>query len=144
VRYDGADAAKPAPGVIDGIAACDAVVVCPSNPVVSIGPILAVSGVREAVRARRAVAVGISPIVGGAPVSGMADKVMPAVGIEVSALGVAAHYRDLLSAWVVDRVDVASVGEVEAIGLRCAATDTMMVDDEVAESVARTALELVT
>src|SRR4029079_6242119 len=49
VRYEGADAATPAPGVLEAIAAADVVVVCPSNPVVSIGPILAVPGVRDAV-----------------------------------------------------------------------------------------------
>ncbi len=46
--------------------------------------------------------VGVSGIVGGGPVAGMADKLMPAVGIEVTAAGVAEHYRDVLSAWVVD------------------------------------------
>jgi hypothetical protein len=68
---------------------------------------------------------------------------MPAVGIEVSAVGVARHHAALLSAFVIDDVDAASRGDVEALGLRCAATDTIMVDDERALSVARTALELV-
>jgi LPPG:FO 2-phospho-L-lactate transferase len=72
----------------------------------------------------------------------MADKLMPAVGIEVSATGVAAHYADLLSAWVIDDVDAASRGAVEALGLRCAVTDTIMVDDDRAVAVARAALEL--
>jgi LPPG:FO 2-phospho-L-lactate transferase len=143
VRYDGVDTAEPAPGVLEAIAAADVVVVCPSNPVVSIGPIMAVPGVREGVAARKEVVVGVSPIVGGAPVAGMADKLMPAAGIEVSAVGVARHHAALLSAFVIDDVDAASQGDVEALGLRCAATDTIMVDDERAGSVARTALELV-
>jgi LPPG:FO 2-phospho-L-lactate transferase len=87
-------------------------------------------------------AVGVSGIVGGAPVAGMADKLMPAVGIDVSALGVAQHYRPLLSAWLVDDADAASVPLVEELGLRCRATDTIMVDDDRAEKVARAALEL--
>jgi LPPG:FO 2-phospho-L-lactate transferase len=143
VRYLGTEAASPAPGVLEAIASADVVVLCPSNPVVSIGPILAVPGVRAAVAARRAAAVGVSGIVGGAPVAGMADKLMPAVGIDVSATGVAASYRDLLAAWLVDDVDAAAVPEVEELGMRCAATDTIMVDDERAEAVARAALELV-
>jgi LPPG:FO 2-phospho-L-lactate transferase len=73
----------------------------------------------------------------------MADKLMPAVGIEVSAAGVARHHAELLSAFVIDDVDAASRGPVEALGLRCAVTDTIMVDDERAAAVARTALELV-
>jgi LPPG:FO 2-phospho-L-lactate transferase len=143
VHYDGADTAEPAPGVLEAIATADVVVLCPSNPVVSIAPIIAVPGVRDAVAARREVAVGVSPIVGGAPVAGMADKLMPAVGIEVSAAGVARHHAELLSAFVIDDVDAASRGPVEALGLRCAVTDTIMVDDERAAAVARTALELV-
>jgi LPPG:FO 2-phospho-L-lactate transferase len=142
VRYDGAERARPAPGVLDAIAAAGAVVLCPSNPVVSIGPILAVPGIREAVGARRDVVAGVSPIVGGAPVTGMADRLMPAVGIEVSAVGVADRYRDLLAAWLVDDADAASVPAVEALGILCAATDTIMTDDDRAEAVARAALGL--
>ena len=53
VRYEGADTARPAPGVLDAIANADAIVLCPSNPVISIGPILAVPGIRDALAARR-------------------------------------------------------------------------------------------
>ncbi len=54
--------------------------------------------------ARRPVVAGVSGIVGGAPVSGMADRLMPAVGLEVTAAGAAAAYADLLGAWVLDEV----------------------------------------
>jgi LPPG:FO 2-phospho-L-lactate transferase len=143
VRYEGAAMAAPAPGVIEALGAADVVVLCPSNPVVSIAPILAVPGIRAAVAEQRATAVGVSPIVGGAPVAGMADKLMPAVGIDVSAVGVATHYRDLVSAWMIDEVDAALRAAVEALDLRCGVTDTIMRDDDRAASVARTALELV-
>lgn len=142
VRYEGAAVARPAPGVLAAIADADAVVFCPSNPVVSIGPVLAVPGIREAVIARRDRTVGVSGIVGGSPVAGMADKLMPAVGIEVSAAGVAAHYADLLSAWLVDDVDASLLPRISALGLRTAATDTIMTDDARAEAVARAALDL--
>jgi LPPG:FO 2-phospho-L-lactate transferase len=144
IRYDGASESAPAPGVLTSIAEADAVVICPSNPVVSIGPILSIPGLRDAVAARRAAAVGISGIVGGGPVSGMADKLMPAAGIEVTAAGVAEHYRELVSAWLLDDVDRDLVPRVESLGIRCAATDTIMVDDDRAEAVARAALALLT
>src|SRR5690606_6500897 len=38
----GIEDARPAPGVVEAIAAADVVLVAPSNPVVSIGPILSV------------------------------------------------------------------------------------------------------
>jgi LPPG:FO 2-phospho-L-lactate transferase len=142
VRYAGAAEATPGPGVLEAIVSADAVVLCPSNPVVSIGPILAVPGIREAIAARRDRAVGVSGIVGDGPVAGMADRLMPAVGIEVSAAGVAERYASLLAAWLIDRVDAALVPRIEALGLRCRAVDTIMRDDDRAEAVARAALEL--
>ena len=48
VRFDGADHARPAPGVLEALRTADAIVICPSNPVISIGPILAVPGIRDA------------------------------------------------------------------------------------------------
>ncbi|MGH2678703.1 MAG: 2-phospho-L-lactate transferase, partial [Actinomycetota bacterium] len=82
VRLEGVDRARPAPGAEEAIRDADVVVICPSNPVVSVGPILAVPGLRAAVEARRDVVVGVSPIVRGAPVAGMADRLMPAAGLE--------------------------------------------------------------
>jgi len=143
VRYEGAERSRPAPGVLEALADADAVVLCPSNPVVSIGPILAVPAVRDAVAARRTATAGVSGIVGGAPVAGMADRLMPAVGLEVSAAGAAHAYEGLLGGWVIDEADRDLVPRVEAMGVRVAVTDTIMVDDDAAERVARAALELV-
>ena len=139
IRFEGVRAASPAPGVMDAIAGADAVVICPSNPVVSVGPILALAGLREAVAARPV--VGISPIVGGRPLAGMADRLMPVVGLEVSAVGAAMSYDDLLDAWVIDEADARLAERVrDEVGARVAVTDTVMRDDEVAERLARTAL----
>jgi LPPG:FO 2-phospho-L-lactate transferase len=143
VRFAGADTARPAPGVLEAIRAAEAIVVAPSNPVVSIAPILAVPGVRTALSASVAPVVGVSPIVGGTVVRGMAHRLLPAVGAEVSAAGVAAHYGDLLDGWVVDDRDADAVPHVEAAGIRCVATDTLMDDPDVAAALARTCLELV-
>jgi LPPG:FO 2-phospho-L-lactate transferase len=142
VRYAGAAEARPAPGALEAIAAADAVVFPPSNPVASIGPILAVPGLREAVAARRPEAVGVSGIVGGAPLAGMADRLLPVAGVEVSAAGVAGMFRDLLSGWVIDGADEGLRDRIEAMGMRVAVTDTVMTGDEAAEHVARTALSL--
>lgn len=143
VRYEGAPGATPAPGVLEAIEAADAIVICPSNPAVSIMPILAVPGLREALAARRAKVVGISPIVAGAPLAGMADKLMPPVGLEVSAAGAAEAYRGLLAAWVIDERDRDLAAKIEEReGVRVGVTDTIMSDDGAAERLARFALEL--
>jgi LPPG:FO 2-phospho-L-lactate transferase len=143
VRYEGAATARPGPAVLEAIARADVVLVCPSNPVASIGPILALPGVRAAVERRRDRVVGISGIVGGAPLAGMADKLMPAAGVEVTAAGAADCYRGVLGAWVIDETDRALAGRIETTGVHVGVTDTIMTDDATAEALARFALGLV-
>ncbi|MDH6124080.1 2-phospho-L-lactate transferase [Kitasatospora sp. GP82] len=139
----GADTAKPAPGVLDAIAAADVILFPPSNPVVSIGTILAVPGIRAAVASAAAPVVGLSPIIGGAPVRGMADKVLTAVGVETTAEAVARHYgSDLIDGWLVDSADAAAVEAVEAAGITCRAIPLLMTDVEATAAMARAALEL--
>jgi LPPG:FO 2-phospho-L-lactate transferase len=142
-RFEGVEDARPGPGVLAAIETADVVVICPSNPVVSVGPILAVPGVRDAVAARRDRVVGISPIVGGAPLAGMADRLMPVAGLEVTALGAARSYGDLLAAWVVDGADAELSDRIAGeLGVRVGTTDTIMRDDPTSEALARFALGL--
>ena len=143
VRYEGAASARPGPGVLDAIADADAVVICPSNPVASIGPILAVPGVRRAVELRRDRVVGISGIVRGAPLAGMADRLMPVAGVEVTAAGAAEFYRGLLGAWVIDEADRSLAARIESSGIRVAVTDTIMTDDAAAGALARVTLDAI-
>ncbi|WP_345635485.1 2-phospho-L-lactate transferase [Rugosimonospora acidiphila] len=108
--FVGADVAKPAPGVLDALAAADVVLVAPSNPVVSIAPILAVAGLRDALVAGTAPVIGFSPIIGGSPVRGMADKCLAAVNVPVTAAGVGGLYGarstgGILDGWLVDASD---------------------------------------
>jgi LPPG:FO 2-phospho-L-lactate transferase len=125
IRFDGVARARPAPGVLEALASCDAVVVCPSNPVISIGPILAVPGIREALRSvPRCVAV--TPIVAGAALKGPAAEMLRASGVAVSAAGVAGLYADFCSVMVVDRRDASVAAEVEALGLQAVVAETVM------------------
>jgi len=142
IRYDGAEEAVPTEGVLSCIARADVILICPSNPIASIFPILAVPGIREALETSRDRVVGVSPIVGGAPVRGMADKLMPAAGYRVTAAEAARCYEGLLSGWVIDEQDRDLAPQIEATGLRVAVTDTMMVNDEASERIARIALDL--
>jgi LPPG:FO 2-phospho-L-lactate transferase len=129
--------------VLEAIGAADTIVVCPSNPVISIGPILAVPGVRDALVARRDRVVGVSPIIDGRPVRGPADRLMSALGIEVSCVGVARAYRDFCSALVIDAQDAHLAPEVEALWVRAVVADTVMRDARVAAALARHTLAAV-
>jgi LPPG:FO 2-phospho-L-lactate transferase len=138
----GAPAARPAPGVLEAIAAADLIVFPPSNPVVSIGTILQVPGIRDALIGARAPVIGVSPIIGGAPVRGMADACLAAIGVATTARAVAEHYgSELLDGWLVDDIDAGSlVPPLDGIAVR--SRPLLMVDLEATASIARGVLDL--
>ncbi|MBX5491347.1 MAG: 2-phospho-L-lactate transferase [Chloroflexi bacterium] len=140
VRFRGIEEARPAPGVLEALAAADGIILAPSNPVVSLGPILAVPGVRAALQATRAPIVGISPIVGGATIKGPADQMLRGLGHEVSPVGVARLFADCLSAFIVDRIDAALAPAVAALGVRPVIADTIMRGPAEKAALARVAL----
>jgi LPPG:FO 2-phospho-L-lactate transferase len=137
----GAAEARPAPGVLEAIAAADFVLLPPSNPVVSVGVILAVPGIAEAVMAKTV--VGVSPIIGGAPVRGMADACLAAIGVQTSAIAVAAHYGPaLLAGWLVDDQDKEAVDAPELSGIAVRARPLLMTDVTAAAEIAGAAIDL--
>jgi LPPG:FO 2-phospho-L-lactate transferase len=141
VRFDGASSARPAPGVLEALAEASRIVIAPSNPVVSIGPVLAVPGVRDALARRRSDVVAVSPIVAGAALKGPADRLMADLGLEPSVVGVARAYAEVAGTLVVDRADAALAGAVEAEGLRCVVTDTIMRGPDEAAALARVVID---
>ena len=126
VEFPGANAAKPAAGVLDAIKNAELIVVCPSNPVVSIGTILLVKGVREALRQTNAQVVAISPIIAGAPVKGPADKLLRGLGLEVSAFSVAKLYADFLDTFIIDTADASEKNRIRQLGMKVKVTNTIM------------------
>jgi len=126
IELRGIARAHPLPAAIAAIRACAAAILAPSNPFVSIGPILALRRMRAALRSVRARVAAISPIVGGKTIKGPADKMMRGLGHEVSPLGVAKLYRDIASVFVLDRVDWRYVAQIEKLGMRAVAADTIM------------------
>ncbi|WP_432870121.1 2-phospho-L-lactate transferase [Microbispora rosea] len=133
----GADEARPAPGVLDAIAAADVVVLPPSNPVVSIGTILQIPGIRAALEDKTV--VGVSPIIGGAPVRGMADACLTAIGVETSAQAVLELYGSaLLDGWLVAEEDKG----VALDGVVVEARPLLMSDPEATRDIAAAALAL--
>jgi LPPG:FO 2-phospho-L-lactate transferase len=131
VRYEGADEAAPAPGVLEAIDAAELVVIAPSNPFVSILPILAVPGIREAVAAKRVAA--ISPLVGGRSFRGPLPEMLVSLGHDASSAGVAELYADLVDVFLVAPGDAGPPG--------AATCDIDMVAPERREEVGRKLLE---
>lgn len=128
VRFAGAADASPAPTVLESIVDARRVVIAPSNPIVSIDPVLSVPGVRDAIVDRRADTVAVSPIVGGDALKGPAARMLRELGHETSVVGIARLYAPLAATLVVDEVDADAADAVEAEGMRCVVTDTIMRD----------------
>jgi LPPG:FO 2-phospho-L-lactate transferase len=136
IRFDGAESARPAPGVLEAIAAAEVVVIAPSNPFISIDPILAVPGIRAAVAARRDRVVAVSPIVAGRALRGPAAGMLATLGHETSVVGVAELYRSLAGTLVIDDSDAPSAPRVERLGLRARVTATVMANLDASRALA--------
>ncbi len=136
IRFEGAEQAKPALGVVEALAAADMILLAPSNPWLSIDPLLAVPGLYRALKDRRAPLIAVSPLVGGKAVKGPTAKLMGELGLQVTNQSIADHYGDLLDGMVVHEGDAAS-GNL-AIGV----TDTLMKQAEDRRRVALAAMDL--
>ena len=146
VRFDGAEAALPAPGAAEAIAEAEILVLAPSNPVVSLGPPLAINGIRSAIADRIAQGqpvVAISPLIAGQALKGPADRLLAEMGGEASSAGIARWYEGLIDTLVIDEADAADKAAVEACGVRCVVTQTVMDTPEISRSLAQTVLGLV-
>jgi len=140
VRFEGIDAARPAPGVLEAIAGAEALFIAPSNPIASIGPILAVPGVREAMLAAKVPRIAISPIVGGASLQPPAGEMLAGLGYRVDATGVARVYAGLIDSLVIDESDVGLMAGVAAAGARAIIAPSVMRDDASRRALALAAL----
>jgi LPPG:FO 2-phospho-L-lactate transferase len=129
VRFEGEEVARPAPGVVDALAAAELIVIAPSNPFISIWPILAVSEIRSILEQRPCPCVAVSPIVGGRALRGPADRMLERLAGGTSPGRVATCYQGLVDVLVIDEADAAGAAEVEAQGVRCVVGQTVMRDD---------------
>ncbi|MFW6598651.1 2-phospho-L-lactate transferase [Propionibacteriaceae bacterium Y2011] len=152
----GIEQARPTQAVRDAVSDADVILVAPSNPVVSIGPILAVPGMREDLTSAAAPVIGFSGIIGNRPVLGMADKLIPTLGIDCTAEAVGRHYgfvddtsftddtgdrAGLLDGWLVDQADADAAARLVAEGLPTLATPLLMTDPESTARFVREAID---
>ena len=142
IELDGAERARPAPGVLDAIAAAERIVICPSSPVVSIGTILAIPGVRAASRAAQ--------LRGGQPDHrppagrGAGRPLPPGAGHgECSATQMARLYADVAATFLLDASDAAEAPAIEALGVRPVLAAALMPDRPARARLASAALEAV-
>jgi LPPG:FO 2-phospho-L-lactate transferase len=138
VHFEGHEAARPAPGVLEALAGADLILLAPSNPYVSLGPILAVTGLREALEQRRVQCVAVSPLIGGRAVKGPADRMLRRLAGGTSPRHVADCYPGLIDALVVDEADA---DDLDGLGdVRPLVTRTLMSDGDARRRLAEVAL----
>ena len=136
IELEGAEAAAPAPGVVDAIEGADLLVIAPSNPYVSIGPILGVRPVRDALARRSVRCVAVSPLIGGRAVKGPLDRMLTRMAGGTTPAHLAGRYDGLIDALVMDVADAPAEAPVPVIF-----TETLMRDRATARALAETVLE---
>ncbi|MFX1348327.1 MAG: 2-phospho-L-lactate transferase [Promethearchaeota archaeon] len=126
VEFKGIEDALPVEGTLGYIQKAKRIIICPSNPIVSIGTILQVKRIQKALSQVKDKVLAISPIIEGAPIKGPADKLMKCFGLEVSCVGVARFYKDILGHYIIDNRDISLKPKIEALGIKTYSFDTIM------------------
>jgi LPPG:FO 2-phospho-L-lactate transferase len=134
--------AEATPNGLELLASADSVLIAPSNPLVSIAPIRSLAGVDNILAQRRDSVCAISPIVNGAALKGPADRLMTELGHESTVVGVAKIYAPICGTLIIDNADAHLASAVEAQGVRCIVTDTIMKSPQVSAALAKTALDV--
>jgi LPPG:FO 2-phospho-L-lactate transferase len=142
VRFEGAEAARAAPGVLEAFEGADTILIAPSNPFVSIAPILAVREIRAALEHRRVPAVAVSPLIGGRTVKGPADRMLARLAGGTGPVHVAQCYEGLIDALVFDEADADGETAVGELGVRPVVTRTLMQDADARRRLAEAALSV--
>jgi LPPG:FO 2-phospho-L-lactate transferase len=132
-HFEGAESARPVPGLLESIEMSELVIICPSNPWVSVDPILAVPGVWESILLGKSKnnVIAVSPIIGGEAVKGPAAKMYKEMGLQPSARSVAEHYGaqirgGLLTGFILDSVDAYLENSILEMGIKTLVTSTLM------------------
>ena len=140
VRFEGAAAAQPAPGVLEAVERARMIVLAPSNPYISIWPILAVEPIRAAVEGSAAPRIAVSPLIDGKAVKGPAGAMLDRLAGGTSPAHVAGCYPGLIDVLVVDEADAGGIEALAATGVRPHVTRTLMTDRRAARLLAETVL----
>ncbi len=128
VNYLNSEEATPAPGVINSIEKSNKIIIGPSNPITSIGPILAIEKIRQTLKENKDRVVIISPIIGNTPVSGPTGNLMRDLNKEVTPVGVARLYKDIMDTYFVHKNDEDMAAEIRDMGIEVELADILLDD----------------
>jgi len=142
ITFKGSEKASPVIGVIDYIKKAKKIIICPSNPIVSIGTILSVNEIKNTMTSVKDKVYAISPIIEGSAVKGPADKMLDFFGYEVSSVGVANFYKEIIGHFIIDHKDQSLKPQIEEMGIKTYCLDTLMTNIQKKENLARDIISL--
>lgn len=142
ISFKGSKKAQSVRGVIDYIKKAKKVIICPSNPIVSIGTILSVKDLKDTILSVKDKVYAISPIIEGSAIKGPADKMLNFFGYEVSSLGVAKFYKEIIGHLIIDDRDKLLKPQIEELGIKTYCFDTLMTNIQKKENLARYIINL--
>jgi LPPG:FO 2-phospho-L-lactate transferase len=112
----------------------EAIIIAPSNPWLSIDPLLAIPELRQALETAKCPRIAVTPIIAGKSVKGPTAKIMSELGIPVSPLSIADHYRGLIDGFILDERDKNIGRQIDA---DIEIIDTLMTTPQECDRVAR-------
>ena len=141
IEVTGARDASATPEVLESLREASRIVIAPSNPLISIDPILQVPGIRSLLQERRRDVIAVSPLINGAALKGPAARLLGHMGYEVSCVGVADFYEDLVGTLVIDEADARHADSIRERGIDVRITTTIMAHSGNAQRLAHEVLE---
>ena len=121
----------------------DGIVFCPSNPYLSIDPILSIDRIRKLIENQKKPRIAISPIVGHDSVKGPTSKLMKEMGVEVSSLSIAKHYKGLIDGIVIDHEDEKEAQKIREMGIEVKLSKIIVETEEEKMRLAKESLEFI-
>ncbi|TFG23894.1 MAG: 2-phospho-L-lactate transferase [Promethearchaeota archaeon] len=128
VEFKGIENAKPNGKIFEYLKRAKKIIICPSNPIVSIGTILQLGFIREALKKEKNKIYAISPIIQGETVKGPADKLLRISGFNVSCVGVANFYQEIVGHFIIDNKDCNLKAQIDKLKIKPYCFDTLMIN----------------
>ena len=126
VAYKGANNSRMTARVLRLIRSSERIIIAPANPISSIGPLLAVPGVKDELVKVKTKVIAISPIEGKQAFSGPATKYMKALKLDISPMGIAKYYSDIIGSFVISKGDRVYERALKRLGLNVYFTNIAM------------------
>jgi LPPG:FO 2-phospho-L-lactate transferase len=126
VTYKGANNSRMTDRVLGLIRSSERIIIAPANPISSIGPLLAVPGVKDELAKVKEKVIAISPIEGKQAFSGPATKYMKALKLDISPVGIAKYYSEIIGSFVISKVDRVYESALKKLGLNVYFTNIAM------------------